>query len=295
MLKAQSDHLKQQKVKIPEPIQMMILLASLPKEWEGLLPLLLGQKEAVDIDWSTSVQLLLVHWESKSACSSGSQASSAQPLSSIKKKKGNPSYTNQKGKGKVPAKGDSSSGQQKKGKKHGSCGGKKKQQHVHLASTASLPPPTSSTIAAISTNGSLLQRLSLETSPAQSTGQGSLYPSFNSAMSLANEDTAPCTIQCVQNIEQDILQHNWSGRMSVSKTWSDRTGDGASISSFIEEVESDERIVHPPADSDDKSESEQEDEEEERVGINEIIQEHQLMMTHSVQASKQMRVDTLKL
>ena len=151
--------------------------------------------------------MILAHWKVQQTQKIGQKGikgtlSAAHKLSSIKKKKGqsNPKYSDQKGKGKAPGKGNGlpfapggGSGQNSglNKHKHGKHGGK--QQHTHFTSQASHAPPTSHIIAEIGhLNGepTLLQHIAVEKDTATHTGN-SFYPSFTQAMELA--ELSSCT------------------------------------------------------------------------------------------------------
>ena len=146
------------KVKIPEPIQGMMLLNVVSTKWEALIPLVLSGASLSNLTVLHIKKFLINWWDSDQNKKSGKPpaAKTAQKISAVKRRKFLNTFASQQNtqstlsnaKGKAP---QGSKAQAKDKTKRGTHGGKgkKHEQHVHLATVTALPSPTTTTIAAI--------------------------------------------------------------------------------------------------------------------------------------------------
>jgi hypothetical protein len=174
-LVAHYNRLAEQSVNIHMAIKGMLLLQVLPQHWETSIPnIVIFSENMTQLDitgmMDTIEHLYNADQVKKSPRISGP---TANKLSAIRCKPGNPFYSNQKNKGKSPSGSPSTkfkvrapsplglalvlwdggqyqSGNGKKRRSTRGSGNGKAKAHVHIASSSSLPFPTSSTITSFS-------------------------------------------------------------------------------------------------------------------------------------------------
>jgi hypothetical protein len=207
------------KVPIAKQLQAMILLAALPQKWETLVSVVTQSNDLEDLAFNDVRDAILAQYQTETARGKGSSKQhDANKLSAVKRKRGNPNFSNQE-KG-----SQQQDGGKQKGKKRGSRGkGKGKQnEHSHVCEVASLPAPTTSTIAQISPAG-LSKRIAKSSEPK--TRSEGPYGSLNSALTLADRLGATPTIQTTKNLEQRILQQYEDGPWSKAECHIEEVAD----------------------------------------------------------------------
>ena len=158
-----------------------IALAAVPVKWENLIPIICSNYELEDITISTVCEQVITQYENEVNRSGhkqlGKQANptNAHKLSAVKRKRGNPCFSQQE-RQQQPQAGPSNHNQQQSNQQ---CGGRgsghggklkgKGKQHSHVASVAAfaapvftqdvaLPPPSSSTITSFGPLGSTMSQ-----------------------------------------------------------------------------------------------------------------------------------------
>ena len=89
-LQATVHHLSTNGVTIPEIIQAMILLSALPHKWEMLVSILCTSYDLANLDLKHVREAVMAQWESER--NKGKLQQSAQQLSAVKRKCGDPNY-----------------------------------------------------------------------------------------------------------------------------------------------------------------------------------------------------------
>ena len=205
---------------IPQQIQAMMLLAALPQKWEMLVSIVTQNYDLNDIELSHVRDGILAQYESETTRhghgqGKGKQQQHAKKLSAVKRKRGDPSFSNQQKGDQQQEQGDKpyrQRGQRGKGKGKG----KPKDQghaHSHIANIASLPVPSSSTIASIGPSG--LEKRTVAIAPPKERTPGP-YKALNEAFDLADRIGVTPTIQTVKTLEERITQQYMDGPWSKS-------------------------------------------------------------------------------
>ena len=147
-MSAAFQHLSAAKMIIPNQVQAMILLAALPPKWDLIVSIVTTANDLDDLEFSNARDAILSQYDADSTRGKG-KPHHANKLSTVKRKRGDPNFSNQQ-RGNQQ---QSSNNDQQQQQQHRQCGrhggkGKKKQDHghSHIADIVSLPPPTSSTV-----------------------------------------------------------------------------------------------------------------------------------------------------
>ncbi len=211
-------------VSIPKIIQVMILLSALPPKWEMLISILCTNYDLAHLQLKHVCEVIMAQWEAERT--KGKPQQSVQKLSAVKHKHGDPNYRQQCNAGSGGGSGNGSSNSQQFGqgqgnaqgkKKCGKCGRKKSQQHKnshesndhsHLASQATLPPPTTTTIAHFASKGKTVRMVCGHTRLLPATvGQ---YPTLNKACDIVRDigvvgtsNTLKTLKECIATLESE--------------------------------------------------------------------------------------------
>jgi hypothetical protein len=210
------DKLGENKIKLDEKLIALILLNSIPRHWEAsVLPMVLGIHDVGLLRLLKVKGIITAHYEAEQCCRD--KGHTAQKLSAVKHKPTNkptwqgsaptPSGSHPPTKGKAPYKKT----------QRGNHGGKSKQQqkqhHVHLATCASLPASTTTTITAIGPSGVNVRTVKAPAPVAS--GSGGRHESFNDAMSLADRMGVKKTPRIVKTLEEQIFTHKLGGKITT--------------------------------------------------------------------------------
>ena len=162
------DELESTGIKIPTTLRALMILGAAPARYNAAVQATLNAYELKDMTTQNAHDALVASWES----SKNSGQSSAQKISAIKQRKGNPSFSQQQHPSGSSSMGKKDGDDKGKGKategsfmprgKHGgkNCGKlHRKHRHdevaeMHIADTASLPGPSTSTVAEFGRSGS---------------------------------------------------------------------------------------------------------------------------------------------
>ena len=202
-------------MRIPKPIQAMIVLAALPQKWEVLVPIITQTVELDKLDISDVREAILAQYQTESAHrphnngnNKNNKQHNANKLSAVKRKRGDPSFSNQqRGDNQSQQSGDKPRQRGQRGKGKGKGKGKPQSDghnhaHIsHVADIASLGAPTMSTIAQISPSG--VQKRTVST-PAPKERTPGPYKSLNQALDLADRIGVTPTIQTTKTLEQRL-------------------------------------------------------------------------------------------
>src|SRR6201984_1837554 len=198
-------------------IQALIVLNRLPQKWETLASIITQNFDVNNLTFREVRDAILAQWESEQTRGGKPRHKQANKLSSVKRKRGDPNFSNQqKGNQQKNNDGNSNSDDKHKRGKRGGKGKKKEgdHQHSHIASVASTSLPTSSTIAHLGPSG-LAKRVEHQAPPLQRT-EGP-YPSLNNALSLADRLGVKPTIQTVKNLEERVTEVYTSGALALTQ------------------------------------------------------------------------------
>ena len=209
-LKATSIKGQSEVLTLHDTFQGLIALAALPSKWEHLVPIIITTTDIEDVTLAEVRSSTIAQYETETNKGQHKPASShatANKLSAVKRKCGNPRFA-QQDRSQVQA-GPSNSNQQQhrqhgsRGSRHGGKGkGKKHNGHSHVASVAfaalvfttdaALPPPSSSTISHFGASSSMVTQTVHQSPPAMRTK--GIYPSVNKAISLLEHMEVKLTI-----------------------------------------------------------------------------------------------------
>src|SRR6266571_2461494 len=200
---------------ITPQLQALIALSALPTKWENLIPIICAGVAIADLKLDDVASQVIGQFETETNCGqhkAAQAAQSAQKISAVKRKRGDPRFTkqgNQQQRQQQPSTSSGPSNQQQPHRQHGGRGsgkgkGKGKQrdgapQHSHFASVAALAPPTTHKVLHIGSSGSSV-RTESEASPIEKSS--SFYPSVKKARTLAEQMDVPATIQTVKTLEE---------------------------------------------------------------------------------------------
>ena len=204
------ERLRGANIVVPEALQAMILLAALPTKWEHLVPIVTIGSKISTLAFKSTADVIINAFNGDSIKKGGHQANK---LSAIKRKRGNPHFSNQK-EGSQQQGGNQQN--RSKGKQRGKRGsGKSKHQtsdqhtsdhhHSHIADVA-IRLPTPQITADVSVTD--VRKHSIAP-PLKHTG--SPYKTVNEALSLTKRIGARATIQTTKNLEQRIIEARSEG------------------------------------------------------------------------------------
>ncbi|KAH9010119.1 hypothetical protein EDB84DRAFT_1570777 [Lactarius hengduanensis] len=197
--------------------QAMILLSALPPKWEMLVSILCTNYDLANLSLKHVREAIMAQWETEK--NKGKSQQSAQKLSAVKRKRGDPNYRQQRDAGSGGASGSGGNNPQRSGqgqgnaqgkKRRGKRGGKKPQSqqgqevhdHSHVASVAALPPPTSASIAHIAPSGLTVRTISGHTTlPPATAGP---YATLNKARNIVRDIGVVGTSNTLKTLEQRI-------------------------------------------------------------------------------------------
>ena len=83
-------------VEVPNQLQVMIALATLPQKWEMLISIVTGDVEMSDLDLSKVRTAIITQYQVDSVCHSLNKHN-ANTISTVKHKHGDPNWHNQQG------------------------------------------------------------------------------------------------------------------------------------------------------------------------------------------------------
>jgi len=200
---------------ITPQLQALIALSALPVKWENLIPIICAGVAIADLKLDDVASQVIGQFETETnrrQHKAAQAAQSAQKISAVKRKRGDPHFTkqgNQQQRQQQPNASSSPSNQQQPHRQRGGRGsgkgkgkGKKPDsapQHSHFASVAALAPPTTHKVLHIGSSGSSV-RTESEASPIEKSS--SFYPSVKKARTLAERMDVPATIQTVKMLEE---------------------------------------------------------------------------------------------
>jgi hypothetical protein len=196
---------------IQPQLQVLMTLASLPKEWEEIVTIIVSQTPFPDLSPSMIHCVVVDHFETKNSLCRTGKSLHANKISAVKHKCDQPPCFKKQQEGQQQRKPDSDV-QQQPHRQHGQRGsgrsrdkGKGKQHatgHSHIASmavlTPSLPPPSSHTISHLSSNP-ITCTVTEESGSSWSSGS---WPSVNKAFTLAEWMGVTPTTQTVKMLEE---------------------------------------------------------------------------------------------
>ena len=224
-MSAAFQHLTAAHVTIPGPIQAMIALSALPQKWEVFVPVITQTNELERPSLGDVREAIVAQWQTEASYHSGNKDKKPQhanKLSNIKRKHGDPSFSNQQ-------QGNNQQQQQQNGDKprqHSKCSGKGKGKgksdghthaHIsHIADVASITPPTTSTVAQMGPSG-IQKRTIISTAPKEHIPGP--YKALNEALDTADTEGITPTIQTVKTLEQHITNQYMDGPWSKSTNY----------------------------------------------------------------------------
>src|SRR6266702_765830 len=174
-------------------LQALIALSALPAKWENLVPIICAGVAIADLKLDDVTSQVIGQFETETNHGQHKAVQSAQKISAVKRKRGDPRFTKQgnQQQRQQPSSTPSPSNQQQPHRQHGGCGsrkgkGKGKQrdgapQHSHIASLAALTPPTTHKVLHIRSLCSSVQTES-EASPIEKSS--SFFPSVEKVCAL---------------------------------------------------------------------------------------------------------------
>src|SRR6201996_8281229 len=211
----------QHTLEVKDELQALIALAALPSKWETMVALITQNFELADITLKAVRKAIINQYETETNRGQHKGAQSANKISAIKCKRGNPDFhkqENQQQRQQPSSSSSKQSGNQQQRKQRGARGsGKSKKDkgkqpaHSHVASVAALPPPTSHTIAHIGSSSMTQRVVSEPTPPTRTPGP---YSSLNKALTLAERLEVKPTIQTVKMLEQRFAEFDDTVRTS---------------------------------------------------------------------------------
>jgi gag-polypeptide of LTR copia-type len=196
------DKLGENKIKLDDKLIALILLNSIPCHWEAsVLPMVLGIHDVGLLRLLEVKGIITAHYEAEQG--RRDKGHTTQKLSAVKRKPTNeptwqgsapaPSGSRPPTKGKAPYK------KTQWGNRGGKSKQQQKQQCVHLATCASLPASTTTTVAAIGPSG--VNVCTVKAPAPVTSGSGGRHESFNDAMSLADcmgVEKTPCIVKTLE-------------------------------------------------------------------------------------------------
>jgi hypothetical protein len=196
---------------IQPQLQALMMLASLPKEWEEIVTIITSQTPFPDLEPSLIHCVVIDHFETKNSLHRTGKSLHANKISAIKCKHDQPPRFKKQEERQQQHNPDSNDKQQphrQRGQRGSGRGkGKGKQcdtGHSHVASMAvlmpSLPPPTTHTISHLSSNPTT-RTITEEAGSSRSSGS---WPSVNSTFSLAERMGVTPTTQTVKMLEEHM-------------------------------------------------------------------------------------------
>jgi hypothetical protein len=194
---------------IQPQLQALMMLASLPKEWEEIVTIIMSQTVFPDFHPAMIRQVVIDHFEMRNSLCRTGKSLHANKISTIKHKHDQPPRFKKQEERQQQRKPDSNDQQQphrqrgQRGSGHGKGKGKQCDTgHSHVTSmavlTPSLPPPTSHTISHLSSNPTT-RTITEEASSSRSSGS---WPSVNSTFTLAERMGITPTTQTVKTLEE---------------------------------------------------------------------------------------------
>ena len=217
-------------LRIPDLLVALIALAAILHKWEMLVPIITNNMAIGDLSMLEIRDAIIVQYKTETNKGQHKQATNpanANRLSAVKRKCGNPCFSQQEH-SQQPQAGPSNPNQQQShrqcgsrcnagrgGKASGKGKGKAHGGHSHVASVAAfaapvfttdaaLPSPSSSTIAHFGASSSMMM-WTITQSPSTSWVDG-VYPSVNKALSLLECMKVTPTIQRTKKLEERFLQ-----------------------------------------------------------------------------------------
>lgn len=204
-------------VSIPEIIQAMILLSALPPKWEMLVSILCTSHDLANLKIKHVREAIMAQWETDR--SKGKPQQTAQKLSAVKRKRGDPNFRQQRDAGSGGGSGSGGSNPQRSGQgqgnakgknKRGKRGGKKSQSqqgqetndHSHLASKAAFPSPATASVAHLAPSGKTVRTVPGHTRhPPATVGP---YATLNKARNVVCDIGVAGTSNTLKTLEQRI-------------------------------------------------------------------------------------------
>ena len=227
-MSAAFQRLSSAKVRIPNSIQAMIALSALPQKWEVLVPVITQTIELDDLKLSDVCEAVVAQWQTEAARhgnqgkNKDNKSQNANKLSNVKRKRGDPSFSNQQ-QGNNQQQQQNGDKPRQRGKRGGKNKGKGKASdghshaHIsHIADVASIAPPTTSTVAQMGPSG--IQKRTI-TSPAPKERTPGPYKTLNKALDTADTEGVTPTIQTVKTLEQRITEQYMDGPWSKSTNY----------------------------------------------------------------------------
>jgi hypothetical protein len=196
---------------IQPQLQALMMLASLPKEWEEIVTIIMLQTVFPDLHPAMIRCVVVDHFETKNSLRRTGKSLHANKISAIKHKRDQPPRFKKQEERQQQHKPDSNDQQQphwQHGQRGSGCSkGKGKQcdtGHSHVASMAvlmpSLPPPTSHTISHLLSNPTT-RTVTEEAGSSRSSGS---WPSVNNTFTLAERMGVTPTTQTVKMLEEHM-------------------------------------------------------------------------------------------
>ena len=207
------DELESTGIKIPTTLRALMILGAAPARYNAAVQATLNAYELKEITTQNAHDALVASWES----SKNSGQSSAQKISAIKQRKGNPSFSQQqrpsgsssagqkdgddKGKGKA-----TEGGFMPRGKRGGKNRGKAHKKHhhnaaeMHIADMASIPAPSTSTIAEFGPSGSKTRKVAASDPKGKKRARESVW--FRGAGQLAKDLDVSGTAERLRKLDQ---------------------------------------------------------------------------------------------
>jgi hypothetical protein len=194
---------------IQPQLQALMMLASLPKEWEEIVTIITSQTSFPDLHPAMIRHVVVDHFDTKNSLCRTGKSLHANKISAVKRKRDQPPRFKKQEERQQQRKPDSNDQQQphQQRSQRGSGRGKGKGKqcdtgHSHVASmavlTPSLPPPTSHTISHLSSNPTT-RTVTEESGSSRSSGS---WPSVNNAFTLAERMGVTPTTQTVKTLEE---------------------------------------------------------------------------------------------
>ena len=211
-------------LQLPEILEGLIALASIPHKWEHLVPIIITTNAIDDVTFAEVRQTVISQYEMETNKGQHKAATpaNANKLSAVKRKRSNPCFTQQDHL-QQPQAGPSNLNQQQQ-RQHGSRGsghsgkakgkGKQCDGHSHVASVAfaapvfttdaAFPPPSTSTVAHFGASSSMVMQTITQSPPTMRTK--GVYPSVNKAILLLECMEVRPTIQTTKMHEEHFLK-----------------------------------------------------------------------------------------
>jgi len=207
-------HLSTAKMIIPNQVQAMILLAALPPKWDLIVSIVTTANDLDDLEFSNARDAILSQYDADSTRGKG-KPHHANKLSAVKRKRGDPNFSNQQRGNQQQSSNNDQQQQQHRQRGRRGGKGKKKQDHghSHIADIVSLPPPTSSTVVSYGPSEAKKRKLTVPEPAQRAPGP---YKALNEALTLADRMKVPATIETTKTLEQRIVKDYLDGPWSKS-------------------------------------------------------------------------------